>query len=145
LALALLAAALLAVARGRRLGTPVAEPLPVLVPAAEAVTGRGRLYQRIEAREATLAALRGAAVARIARTLNPHAPAPPAGAPGALVGTLIEQVAARTGTPDHVVRAILNGPAPDDDEGLRRAVADLDALVNAVLRDNPPQPLGGTP
>ena len=42
----IVAAVLAAAARARRLGAPVAEPLPVLVPATETVTGRGRLYQR---------------------------------------------------------------------------------------------------
>jgi hypothetical protein len=143
------AAVLLALARARRLGPPVAEPLPVLVPAAEAVTGRGRLYRRIDARAATLAALRGAAVSRIARVLNPF------GGTGAdrdltiqrdLLGETLElssaveafirQVAERSGAPDHTVRAILYGSAPPDDDALVRAVADLDRLVAAVLRDS---------
>ena len=72
LALAFAAAVLFAVARARRLGPPVAEPLPVLVPSAEAVTGRGRLYHRIGARQATLDALRTAAIVRLTRVLNPY-------------------------------------------------------------------------
>jgi hypothetical protein len=144
------AAVLLALARARRLGPPVSEPLPVLVPAAEAVTGRGRLYRRIDARDATLAALRGAAVSRIARVLNPF------GGTGfdrdltgqrdllgqgklelsSTVESFIDQVAARTGTPATTVWAILYGSPPKDDEGLAGAVADLDRLVAAVLRDS---------
>jgi hypothetical protein len=42
----LLAGLLVALWRGRRLGPPVVEPLPVVVRAAEAVEGRSRLYQR---------------------------------------------------------------------------------------------------
>jgi hypothetical protein len=153
------AAVLLALARARRLGPPVAEPLPVLVPAAEAVTGRGRLYRRIDARAATLAALRGAAVSRLSRVLNPF------GGTGSdrdltvqrdLLGETLElsstveefirQVASRSGVPDHAVRAILYGPAPPDDDGLTRAVADLDQLVAAVLRDTAdPHRNGGGP
>ena len=160
LLLALTAAVLLAFARARRLGPPVAEPLPVLVPAAEAITGRGRLYGRIQAREATLDALRGAAISRIARVLNPFGGGAPerdlvgrgmAGPPPA-AETFIAQIAARTAAPEHAVRAVLYGPAPQDDQGLDRAVADLDALVQAVMRDTPSpaepsaeQSQGGTP
>ena len=159
LVLGFAAAVLLALARARRLGPPVAEPLPVLVPAAEAVTGRGRLYRRIDARAATLAALRGAAVSRMARGLNPFGGA---GSDRDLtiqrdllgetlelsstVEEFIQQVASRSGAPDHAVRAILYGPAPPDDDGLARAVADLDQLVAAVLRDSadPHRNGGGT-
>jgi Domain of unknown function (DUF4350) len=159
LAVACAGAFLLAVARARRLGPPVAEPLPVLVPAAESVTGRGRLYDRIGARAATLDALRSAAISRIARVLNPfgrtapeHDILRPGAAAGGVDGAgsadgLVVQVAARTGMPEQVVRMVLYGPPPADDEGLARAVADLDALVAAVLRDNPSARTtqGGTP
>jgi hypothetical protein len=149
--LGLVAAVLLALARARRLGPPVAEPLPVLVPAAEAVTGRGRLYQRIAARDATMGALRGAAISRIARVVNPFGgPAaerdlipprtlhPSEHARTPAVRTFVEQVAARTGTTEDRVAAILYGAIPQDDGGLVRAVADLDQLVAAALRENPP-------
>lgn len=150
LAVLVAAALLLAVARARRLGPPVAEPLPVLVPAAESVTGRGRLYDRIGAREATLDALRSAAIGRIARILNPFGGAAAerdALRPGAASDGLVAQIAERSGAPAQTVRAILYGPPPENDEALTRAVADVDALVSAVLRDNPSsntQP-GGTP
>jgi len=143
---ALAAALLFALARSRRLGGPVAEPLPVLVPSAEAVTGRGRLYERVRARDATLEALRTAAIARINRVLNPFggAAAERDLTGHAIAGTtpaaeqLIARLAERTGQPVHAIRAILYGPPPDDDGDLRRAVEQLDALVNAVVRDVPP-------
>jgi hypothetical protein len=153
------AAVLLALARARRLGPPVSEPLPVLVPAAEAVTGRGRLYRRIDARDATLAALRGAAVSRIARVLNPFGGAgsdrdltvardllgQSAGQLPSTVEAFVRQVAARSGAPEATVRTILYGRPPSDDDELAGAVADLDRLVATVLHDSadPHRPGGG--
>jgi hypothetical protein len=163
LALAFAAAVLFAVVRARRLGPPVAEPLPVLVPSAEAVTGRGRLYHRVGARQATLDALRTAAIVRLTRVLNPYGGA---AAERELTGRgdttpaaedLIARVAARTGAQAHSVRAILYGPPPANDDQLSQAIAQVDALVVAVLRDTgrtsrptpePPSPQphrGGTP
>lgn len=153
LLLALAAALLFAVARARRLGPPVAEPLPVVIPASEAVTGRGRLYERINARAATLEALRAAAIARMAAVLNPYG-----GQPTDLARTgggareLIAQVAEHTGTPPNQVEAILYGSSPTSDAELTRAVASLDALTAAVLNGAPrhhatasQQPPGGNP
>ena len=140
MSLALVAGLLLAVARARRLGPPVAEPLPVIVPAAEAITGRGRLYQRIAARGSTLDALRGAAIARMTRVLNPfgapgtafeHDPKLGRGAAGA--DELVHQVALRTRSSEDVVRAVLFDIQPADDAELAETVASLDALVTAVL------------
>ncbi len=121
---------LLAVVRGRRLGPPVAEPLPVLVPATEIITGRGRLYQRGAARETVLDALRTAALRRLARVVDPTRPT------GADAG-FIAQVAVRAGLAPDEVQAILYPPAPATDEELGHAVARLDALVDTVLRTTP--------
>ncbi|MHB8340583.1 MAG: DUF4350 domain-containing protein, partial [Mycobacteriales bacterium] len=55
-----LAVLLLALARGRRLGPPVAEPLPVTVPARETVLGRARLYRAARSRGAAGRELRAA-------------------------------------------------------------------------------------
>ena len=111
----LIGAVLLALAQARRLGPPVAEPLPVLVPAAEAVTGRGRLYDRINAREASLAALRASAIARMARVLDPLAAAAPEREltrAGPAADRFVARVAARSGVPAEVVETVLYGPAP---------------------------------
>jgi hypothetical protein len=145
LILAAAMALLTAFVRARRLGPPVAEPLPVLVPGAETVTGRGRLYHRIHARAATLDALRASAITRIARVLYPFAgPNPerdliarpdaplPAGA-----AAFVDEIAARTGAPASRVGAILYGRAPEDDEGLADAVDNLDALTRVVVHDPP--------
>src|SRR5262249_6034185 len=103
LALVAGAALLAALVAARRLRPPVAEPLPVLVRATETVGGRGRLYERIAAREATLGALRVAAIVRLATVVNP---------PGEMISeraltqplspaaqTMVERVATRIGVP----------------------------------------------
>jgi hypothetical protein len=66
----LLALVVLALWRGRRLGPPVAEPLPVVVRAAETTEGRGRLYAAARARELAADALRAGLRARLADRLG---------------------------------------------------------------------------
>jgi hypothetical protein len=111
----------------------VSEPLPVRVPAAEAVAGRGRLSQRAKGRGAALETLRAAARQRLM----------PSGAAGVgLAGatqpdpdTLVTAVAERSGLPADRVRRTLYGPAPDSDEELAEAVAALDHLLAAATHD----------
>src|SRR5205807_3917811 len=81
-----------ALARARRLGPPVSEPLPVAVRAAETVEGRGRLYRQAKARDVALNTLRGSALTRLVAALGlpPDADRP----------TLVAAVVARTGQPD---------------------------------------------
>jgi hypothetical protein len=125
LGLLLLAALAVALARARRLGVPVSEPLPVAVRAAETVEGRGRLYARAKAREAAVQALRQSALQRLRTALDlPADAARPA---------VIEAVAARTGWPLDHVDAILYGAQPGDDEGMVRLVADLDLLLHTSI------------
>jgi len=126
LGLAALLAVLVALARSRRLGPPVSEPLPVPVPAAETVAGRGRLYLHTRGRPVALAALRRPALARVVRALGlPPAPPPEP-------DQVVAAVAGRTGLPADHVRRTLFGPAPVTDQDLTHAVAALDALVDAV-------------
>lgn len=144
---------LLAIARARRLGPPVPEPLPVVVPAAEAVTGRARLYRRIRAREPSLAILREAALARLARSVDPLARSPERGLadPGPRRDAFVRLLATRTGWPPDRVETVLFGPPPTTDAALVAAVADLDQLVAAALTTQPSRPdppadrPGGTP
>lgn len=131
LLLAVLLAVLVAAARARRLGPPVSEPLPVLVPAAETVVGRGRLYQRTRGRGVALAALRAAALPRLTRALGLPAAPPPE------PETIVQAAARRSGLPADHVRRTLYGPEPATDGDLTNAVAALDALVATVTRDNP--------
>src|SRR5690606_22808834 len=112
-------AALLAVWwRARRIGRVVSEPLPVVVPAAEATEGRARLYRRGRAREHAATTLREATSQRRRRRL---ALPPDAGAEA-----LVAAVAVRTGRPAVQVSALLAGPAPADDQSLVRLANDLD-------------------
>lgn len=114
-------AALLAVWwRARRIGRVVSEPLPVVVPAAEATEGRARLYRRGRAREHAATTLREATSQRLRRRL---ALPPDAGAEA-----LVAAVAVRTGRPAVQISALLAGPAPADDQSLVRLANDLDTL-----------------
>jgi hypothetical protein len=126
LALLLIAGALLAVARARRLGAPIAEPLPVTVPAAETVVGRGRLYQRANARDPAVTILRKATRERLHRLLDL--------APGAPRETLVTAAATQSGWDASRVDAVLYGSAPEDDEQLVATATDLGTLLRAVTR-----------
>jgi hypothetical protein len=132
----------------------VPEPLPVLVPAAEAVTGRGRLYQRIGARQASLDALRAAAIARLARVLDPTAGIAArhdqAGREltqaGPAADRFVDLVAQRSGWSVPDVYDALYGDRPQSDEALVDAVAHLDLLVlHALSPTQSAQTQGGAP
>ncbi|GAA2030097.1 DUF4350 domain-containing protein [Pseudokineococcus marinus] len=120
------AALLLLLWRGRRLGRLVPERLPVVVRAAEAVEGRGRLYRASGDRAHAAAVLRSACLSRLAGRLGVP---PSAGAPAVVAAT-----AAATGRPAAEVDALLRSPAPGDDEGLVRLAHALDALEREVRR-----------
>ena len=132
-ALTALAAILLALARGRRLGSPVTEPLPITVRAAETVEGRGRLYQRAKARGPAAEVLREHASTEIKRLLGLEKQAHPV--------TVVAAVVAETGWPKQLVVAVLYGDAPTDDRELIRTALDIEALLNAVRHHTPPRPL----
>lgn len=119
-----LAALVVALWRARRLGPPVAEPLPVAVASAETVLGRGRLYRRARARGPAADILRGAALAGIVPLLD----LPPDATPREVVAA----VAAQTGQPPQKIDTILYGPAPTTDDELLQLARALDALPHAV-------------
>ncbi len=123
-ALIALAFVMLALARARRLGTPVAEPLPVTVRAKETVEGRGRLYQRVRARAPALRTLQGAARERLAHLLDL--------APGVDRATLVRAVGVASGWPVEDVDLVLFSDEPDNDEALVTAAVRLEALMAAV-------------
>jgi hypothetical protein len=115
---------LVAVWRARRLGAVVAEPLPVVVRAAELVEGHGRLYARAGARDRAAASLRGAAINRLGRRL---------GLPrGASPQHVAEAVAPFAGGSAADVAALLAGPPPADDAALGRLARELDTLEAAL-------------
>jgi hypothetical protein len=120
----LVAAVVLALWRGRRLGRVVLEQLPAVVRASETVEGHGRLSQAAGARDTAAESLRESArytLARLAHggTLGPDA--------------LADVVATRTGRDAVSVRSLLYGPAPADDAALVRLARELDTLVRAAL------------
>jgi hypothetical protein len=117
----LLVVALLAAAwRARRLGQLVAEPIPVVVRAAETTEGHGRLYRARHARAQAAGALRDAARGRLERVVGL-----PTGSPqDAVVGAL----AARNTKPAAQISELLYGRAPDTDQALVALARDLDEL-----------------
>jgi len=115
---------LVAAWRARRLGPVVAEPLPVVVRAAEAVEGRARLYRRVGARDRAADTLRAAT----RRRLEPLLGLPPSAAPAALVDAAAGRARRRT----EYVGAVLYGPPPVDDVALVRLRDDLHTLEREV-------------
>jgi hypothetical protein len=111
--------------RARRLGPPVTEPLPVVVRAAEAVEGRGRLYRRGRARDVAAEALRSGARAKVVPRLGLGTDPP--------IGAVVAAVSRNTGWPAAHVGALLYGAVPADDAGLVRLADDLDLLVTTTL------------
>ena len=129
-ALQLLLAGLLVVLwRGRRLGPPVVEPLPVVVRAAEAVEGRSRLYRRAQARDRAAEALRSGALARMVPRLGIDSSGGGEPSPEAVVAA----VASRSGWSDAAVHAVLFGLPPTDDTGLVALADSLDSIVRDTL------------
>ncbi|GLY68248.1 DUF4350 domain-containing protein [Amycolatopsis taiwanensis] len=118
------AAVLFALWRGRRLGPVVAEPLPVVVRAAETVEGRARLYRRSRSSAHAAHILRQAVVDRLRPTLGLGAAAEPA--------AVVSSIAARSGKSPAEVGALLYGPAPGDDASLVRLADELDRLTREV-------------
>ncbi|WP_432979694.1 DUF4350 domain-containing protein [Dactylosporangium sp. CA-233914] len=128
-ALVALGVFLLGLARARRLGAPVVEPLPVIVRSSETALGRGRLYQRAKARAESLQVLRDAAIARMVRLLRLD--------PAVERPLLVEAVAASSGWPPAAVGHTLFGPPPENDTDLVEAAVRLEQLVNAVTTEQP--------
>lgn len=110
--------------RARRLGPLVAEPLPVVVRAAETTEGHGRLYQSRHARAQAADALRSALLSRLVRAVG----LPRGAGQEAVVAALAQRT--RSGQPE--VARLLYGPAPTSDEALLIMALDLDKLEKEV-------------
>ena len=110
--------------RARRLGPLVAEPLPVVVRAAETTEGHARLYQASRSRGQAAQALRAAVAARLVRALGLPADA------GAEI--IAAEVAARTSLSQDQAQQLLSGPAPATDADLVRLATELDAIEGEV-------------
>lgn len=124
-ALQLALVALLAIAwRARRLGRLVAEPLPVVVRAAETAFGRASLYRRAGARDRASAVLRAASLRRIAARVGLLSSA---GGP-----EVAGRAADAAGRPASAVHHLLLGPPPADDHALTILADDLDTLERDV-------------
>ncbi|WP_425956354.1 DUF4350 domain-containing protein [Xylanimonas sp. McL0601] len=123
---ALLCALVAAVWRSRRLGPLVAEDLPVVVPAAEATRGRGRLYRRARARGHAAAALRAASADRMAGRLGVPRTAD--------ATTLADAVVRATSRDPQEIAGLLYGPPPADDAALAALARRLDELESEVHR-----------
>jgi hypothetical protein len=118
------AVVVLALHRGRRLGRVVPEPLPVVVPAAETVRGRGRLYRAAGALGTAAEALRSSARDRVGLRVGAgRNPAPE---------VLVALVAGRTTRLSPDLQDLLYGPPPADDAALVRLADDLDTLIQEV-------------
>jgi hypothetical protein len=124
-----IAVVLLALWRARRLGPVVAEPLPVLVRAAETVEGSGRLLHAARARAGAAQSLRSATIGRLKRSMRI--------APDSGPAAVTPAVAARSGRPAAAVEALLYGGEPSDDAALVRLARDLASLESAVTATNP--------
>jgi hypothetical protein len=111
--------------RGRRMGRPVPEELPVTVPASQITVGLGRLYGRSRALGHAAAALRAASAARLAAPLGLG----PAVAPATLVAAVAE--AARRAPAN--VSELLYGPPPNGGGQLVALAKALDELEKEVL------------
>lgn len=119
----------LAVAAARRLGPPVAEPLPVTARARESLEGRGRLYKQARQPAAALNVLRASAMTHLPALLGLPRTTP--------TQALIEAVAAHTGYPPETVSAILVDDVPDKHADLVAAVDRLDDMMWALHPGHP--------
>lgn len=117
---------LLAVIRGRRLGRLVAEPLPVVVHAAETTESRGRLYRRAQDRPRAAAVLRLATIDRLRSRLALRRTDP--------LDVVARATSAATSRPVSEVMDLVAGPDPTDDAALVQLAQDLSDLEEEAHR-----------
>jgi Domain of unknown function (DUF4350) len=129
---ALLLGLLLALWQGRRLGPPVAEPLPFAVRGAETVLGRARLYQRAGAIITGAQTLRRSVGPQIAQALG----LPPTTAPPKLAAAIADRYG---GDPEEYL-ALLSDKLPARDSDLVVLAGNLDSLLTMVSTPLAPEP-----
>ncbi len=124
--LAQLVVAFLALAwwRSRRLGAPVSEHDPVVVPGSELVLATGALASRSRHVDHSATVLRGDGRRRLCERLGVASDTPTA--------VLDDLVSARTGAPSGTVTALLDGPVLVDDDALVGLAHRLDQLCQEV-------------
>lgn len=115
-----LAALVLAVVRGRRLGALIPERLPAVVRSTETTVARGRLYRSAADRERAASALRRGSAIRLSHALGLGA--------AASRESLLEALTRATGMQRPVLDALLYGPAPANDQSLADLAVNLDNL-----------------
>jgi hypothetical protein len=120
------AVALLALWKGRRVGPLVAERLPVVVRASETVEGRGRLYRSRRTRDRAADALRQAALQRMQHRLGLSHDADPS--------AVVHTIAAHCASDAREVGHVLFGPAPQSDDELVRLARTLDTIERQVAQ-----------
>jgi hypothetical protein len=125
----LVAAAVIAfaLARGRRLGRLVGEPLPVVVRAVETTEARGRLYHRAADRPLATRALRVGTRTRLADRLGLPRSTP--------LVALVDAAARASRVPPSDVELLLDGPDPTTDRDLlllAQRLADLEESVRSA-------------
>jgi hypothetical protein len=120
----LIAFAVFALWRARRLGRPVLEPQPVQIAGSELVVAVGNLLQQGRRREAAASMLRS----DLRRTLGERLGVPLDAPPSAFAAA----AAARTGADPATVEAALASEPPHDDDALVALARSIESLRNEV-------------
>lgn len=120
----LVAFAVFALWKARRLGRPVPEPQPVQIAGSELVVAVGNLLQQGRRRESAAAMLQSS----LRRTMSERLGVPP----DAPLDDFAAAAAARAGVDRHDVEAALSPTPPGDDAALVRLAQAVEALRNEV-------------
>ncbi|MGV4375058.1 DUF4350 domain-containing protein [Trueperella pyogenes] len=111
-----------AVYRGRRFGKLVAEPMPVVVPASEADSGRARLYHRGKDVAHAALALRTGTISRVARGRL---------APNASRGVVVDFLARASGRPQDAIDDLFYS-TPTTERELTELASQLDQFEREI-------------
>ncbi len=112
--------------RGKRFGSLVTEPLPVIIRSSEATAGRARLYKIARAHGRASASLRAAAALRMGARLGI--------ARGPDKEHLVNAIARATGRTTSEIHALLYGPPPSSESAMMELIAHIDTIENEVHR-----------